>query len=432
MTKKIFVISLCFVFIGLFFVGCVKKSPTERGITLMWWGDRYNRAFAQKLVDIYNGKNPEIKIKLFTSTNYESKLLSMCAGGMPPDIMLISAGKHLEYASKEIFLALDKYENNPDVETLKKDMWPYIWDDCRYKGKLYTVPIWTNSIGIFYNKTLFDNAGVSYPTSDWTFDDLFDKAKRLTFDFDGDGRIDQFGFSGIPLFVSSWNLDMLTQAFGGHFYSEDGRSCLIDSKEAIEAIQWAIDLMNKHHICPTTVEVETGVTSASGSGEDYFRAGKVAMVYWGRWYIDTLRKKSPSLNWAVAPYPKGKKKVMYQIVVYLAISSKTKYPDECWEFLKFMIGKEGQRLITNDRSDMPILKSMAYSKEFLNYSSRPDANKVFIDMLEYARIPKFILGSTEWQCRAKDRLELVALGKLSLKEAAKKIAEEYKKMVAKE
>ena len=427
------VLCMFFLCLSVLLLQSCSTGSKEKSITLIWWGDIYNRAFAQKVVDRYNSKNPAVKVKVLAieqvSGAYKSKLLTMSAAGIPPDIMLVGLGKHLEYASKGIFLPLDKYETDPEFETFKQDMWKDILDDCRYNEKLYVVPIWTNSIGIFYNKTLFDKAGVPYPAQDWTFEEFLDKAKKLTFDFNGDGRIDQFGFGGFTLSIRGWDLYMLIEAFGGHLYSNDGKKCLINTPEAINAIQWAIDLSRKYHVCPTIREVVSTEQVAGGSlGEQYFRSGKIAMYSSGRWYLDMLRK-AKGLEWGVAAFPRGKKKVMFQSFVYLGISSKTKYPDECWEFLKFMLSKEGQALITQDRSDIPVLKSMAYSEEFSNYAGRPDANKVFLDMLEYASTQEFLIGASEWYKFARDEFVLVALGKLTVKDACNEVAEMFKDMV---
>lgn len=415
--------------LSLLFAGCSAKEKKGKSITLMFWGDVYNRAFAQKLVDRYNSKNPPLKVKLLAvEQEYESKVLTMSAGGIPPDIILVSPGKHIEYSSRGIFLALDRYAADPEFENLKKDMWQNVWDGCEYDGKLYVVPIWTSTIGIFYNKGLFDKAGVSYPSHDWDFDEFLDKAKRLTVDFDNNGRIDQFGFGDFPLDIGGWDLYMLIEAFGGHLYSNDGKECLINTPEAVNAIQWAVDLSVKHHVCPTIKEVRSGGKIMSASGEDYFRSGRVSMVLWGRWYLDAL-KQSKDLQWGVAPFPRGKRKAMFQYSVYLAISSKTEEPDECWKFLKFIMGKEGQEMLTQDRSDIPVLKSMAYSNEFLNYAGRPDANEVFLNMFEYATTPKSPIGVSEWYRSAYEKMELVTLGRLSVKKACDEIAEEYRNLV---
>ena len=416
---------------GLFLSSCTDKhSQREETITLIWWGDIYNRAFGQKITNTYNAKNPRVKVKLLpveqAGGQYHSKILSMNAAGIPPDIVLLSSGQHLDYASKGIFLSLDKYETDPEFETLRRNMWENALGSCKYNGTLFFIPIWTNPIGIFYNKTLFDKAGVPYPTSDWDFDEFLDKAKRLTFDFNDDGRVDQFGFGGISLSVTGWDLYMLIEAFGGHLYSEDGRRCLINTPESISAVQWAIDLSKKYHVCPTIQEERSGGSIVSASGADYFRSGKIAMILSGRWYLDTLRKVK-DLRWGIAPFPMGEKRVMFQRSNFLSISSKTRYPDECWKFLKFAIGEEGQALISQERSDIPVLKSMAYSQDFLNYDGRPDANKVFLNMLEYAKVQQFVIGKTKWIEFARDRFELVVLGKLTVRNACDEIATEFLK-----
>ncbi len=408
---------------GLYACGVSKER--EETVQLIWWGGIYNQTFAGKLINKYNGTNPEIKVSLITPVDYWMKLQTMIAGGTPPDIFLLNPSQAYELADRGALLSLDDYKTDPAYISFRESVWKALKNELIYKGRLYAIPIWTNSIGMFYNKDLFDKAGVEYPTKDWTFEELLEKAKLLTIDIDNDGRIDQYGFGGFPLSVLPWSLDMLIKTFGGELYSEDMKKCLIDTPEAVEAVKWAMELVTKYHVAPTPSEVTSrGVVSASGP--DLFQMGKVAIVYWGRWYLDTLSKK-PDLRWAVAPYPRGKRKVMYQEARYLGISSKTRFPKASWEFVKFVVSENGQKLLSLDRTDIPVRRSVAYSPELLNYAGREDANRVFLEMLEYAEIPSYLLGKGEWLDFARMKLELALLGKISVEEACREIAREFEK-----
>lgn len=422
------VLFLVFLAIGLSSCGGQKR---EKSVKLIWWGTLYNRNFASKLVEAYNKTNPATKVSLIAPTgNYWMKLQTMMAGGTAPDVLLFSPTQAYELANKGALLSLNDHRTDPAYISFQENVWKALKDELIYKGNLYAIPIWTNTIGIFYNKGLFDKAGVAYPTKDWTFNDLLEKAKLLTIR-GKNGRIEQYGFGGFPLSVTPWNLDMLIKSFGGELYSKDMRRCLIDTPESIAAVKWAVELVNKYHVAPSPSELSASKGVVSASGTDLFQMGKVAMVYWGRWYLAMLSKR-PDLKWAVAPYPRGKRKIMYQAPIYLGISSTTKFPDASWKFIKFVMSKAGQKMLVTYRTEIPVLRSVANMPAFLNYAGREDATRVFLGMLEYAEIPHYLPGKGEWVEFAKMKLELALLGKISVEEACKEIAKNYEQSTVNE
>ncbi|MCD6218767.1 sugar ABC transporter substrate-binding protein [Candidatus Calescamantes bacterium] len=421
-----FVMVLTVFSLSLGLSSCARKEQ-KKAPQLFWWGDIYNQAFARKLVQVYNSrKSSDEKISLLTSTDYWNKLQTMLAGGAGPDIMLVDPSRLVEFSSRGVLLCLDDYKNDPEYIDFQEDTWKNLKGEFTYNGHLYAVPIWTNSIGIFYNKDLFDQAGVEYPSKDWDLDEFLKKAKQLTLDTDGDGKIDQFGFGSCSSFwsISPWGLHLVIKSFGGELYSQDLEKCLIDTPEAIAAVRWAVELVTKHHVAPSISESSSGRAMVSSGGIDLFRLGKVAMVRNGRWYLDVL-STSKDLNWAVAPFPKGKEKVMFQVPIYMAIYSKTKYPQQSWDFIKFMISNEGQRLLVLNRTEIPVRSSIAYSQEYLTYGGRQDANKVFLEMLEYAEMPVFPPGATRWKDSAGGKLQMALMGKLPVEVACKEIAQEF-------
>ena len=107
-------------------------------------------------------------------------------------------------------------------------------------GDLYAMPYAFVMSVLHYNKDMFDAAGVAYPTDDWTWDELLEAAKALTKDFDGDGKIDQWGLYFKPDY---YVLDAMIYAFGGRVLSEDLTQVMLDSDEAEAAVQFLVDLM---------------------------------------------------------------------------------------------------------------------------------------------------------------------------------------------
>lgn len=409
--------------------GCTSKSQDKevhKTIQLMWWGDIYNRAFIEKIVNVYNSKKPRIKVSIHTEVprTYWQKLQTMLAAGTAPDIFLVNHEQAYELAKRDVFLNLNDHREDPAFITFQANIWNGLKGHFNHNENFYAIPIWTNVIGIFYNKDLFDKAGVEYPGEDWNFKELLVKAKQLTCDTDKDGRINQFGIEGYHFnFTNSWNLPGVVKAFGGEFFSEDGKRCLINSPEAMEAIQWGIDLRIKHHVSPTYSERQSMAAGGNLSGQDTFCTGKLAMLKYGRWYLDILCKTKP-FRWGFAPLPRGKKKVVFQRANYLGVYSKTKYPKAAWKFLKFMVGEEAQRMLSQERTDIPVFRSIAYSSEFLSYGGREDVNRIFLQLMEDSVIKRTI-GKDEWKQNAKDKIELVYLGRMKLEEACSQIVKEF-------
>ncbi|MBI4243692.1 MAG: sugar ABC transporter substrate-binding protein [Planctomycetes bacterium] len=413
-------------FILVSFLGCGRKHSKEE-ITFAFWSDNFNRRFAERCVEYYNtNRNPRIPVRFFPAEgNYTAKLLTAIAGDSSPDIMLLMPEDIADFASRGALYDLTSFiEIDPEFIKYKSDSWKEVWDNNKFNGRDYGIPIWTNSISIFYNKTLFDKEGISYPDETWDWDMLLQSAKRLTKDADGDGRNEQFGFGGVPLDMRGWHLYLYIRQNRGAFFNEDRTKSLINMPEAVEAIQWVVDLSKKHHIAPTKTEMTTG--EFGWGGETLLLTGRVAMIWGGRWMMLPLSDaKDLKFEWGVSPFPSGKQRVTVSAAVYLAISAKTKHPQECWEFLRFMMGEEGQKLVISDRCEIPVLKSLAYSQEYLNRFSRPRENEIFIQELEHAESYPYVAGQMSWMDEARQVLEMAYLGKISVKEACDEIARKH-------
>src|SRR5262249_3392264 len=151
---------------------------------------------------------------------------------------------------------------------------------------------WVCSV-LYYNKDLFDKAGVKYPDETWTWDTLLDAAKELS----GSG---QFGFNSNSAHT---HLDAAIYANGGKVLSDDSNTCLLDNPEPIDTIQWFVDLIQKRKVAPDANQArDIGLTTANAP----FSTGKVAMVVDGSWQIANTR--DVGFNWDIALVPGGKVK----------------------------------------------------------------------------------------------------------------------------
>jgi multiple sugar transport system substrate-binding protein len=421
LKKNIALITVILVVSAALLGGCGSQNKKE--ITVMWWGDVYNYGFAEKLVDAYNATNPTKPAKLMgIQGQYQYKLLAMAASKTLPDVVLVTTPNVYDMGSRGALLPLNKRTETAEFEAMKSEMWPNLVEAFNVGGKQLAVPIWTWTPGIYYNKDLFDRAGVSYPSKNWTFKEFEEKSRKLV--KRENGKVSIYAYNSTfslndPLLLS------YLYAHGGAFYTEDYRQCLIDSPASIAALKAFSDLRLKDHIAPKAAE-EQGM-GTSGRNTDFFQAETVAMRVAGRDYLDVLRQRGGiKFRWGAASMPRGDKPCFFQVAAALAVSAHTRSPEDAWNFISFVAGKKGQKMITTDRSDVTIYRELTYGQDFLGYQDRPDVSSVFRDMLLEAVPSPYHLGDDEWKSRAANHLSLMELGQISTEEACARIAADYK------
>ncbi|MDD3925390.1 MAG: sugar ABC transporter substrate-binding protein [bacterium] len=401
--------------------GCGSQNKNE--ITVMWWGDVYNYKFARKLVDTYNAGNPDKPARLLAiQGQYETKLLTMSASRILPDVVLMMASNVHNLGVKGALLPLDQYVARERFKAVKQAMWPGLMNTFKVKDKQLAVPIWTWTPGIYYNKDIFDAAGVEYPSKNWTFREFEEKSCKLVKTENGKRKV--YAFAS-PFALRDQLLTAYLYANDGRFYSDDYRKCEINSPSSVAALKAFSDLRLKYHAAPKASEASSMGTS--GGTTDYFQAGHVAMTVRGRDYLDVLKQSGGiKFRWGVAPMPMGNKAAFFHTPVGLAISANTKHPEAAWNFVTFVTGKKGQDLISQDRSDVTIYKKLTYEKKFIDYQGRPDANIVFRDMLLEAVPSPYRIGDDEWKAKANNHLSLVELGRITIEQACAGIAGDFR------
>jgi multiple sugar transport system substrate-binding protein len=235
---------------------------------------------------------------------------------------------------------------------------------------------------MYYNKDLFDQAGIPYPSGDWTWEEFIASARKLT-KFNENGAAVQFGVSGIG---GSWQYLVLAAQSGAEIFDPARSRCLLGSRQAIAAAKFLKRLRDEERICPNAAEAETTQPMAA------FQIGRAAMHISGQWLIPELRNYQ-SLRWSAAPMPRMKTgpSRTYMGVHAFVISAQTKNPDAAWKFVRYTVSEKAQRQIASLRINMPVLQRIAYSEEFADDPASPDeGNRVGLE----ARKNAFTIPST--------------------------------------
>jgi multiple sugar transport system substrate-binding protein len=393
------------------FSGC-EKSTSKTTIVFATWGMPWQTEIIREQVIEFEKRNPDIKIDLITTTytSYHQKISTMMAGRESPDVFTIGMPFYLDLQNGDALLGLDNLMEN-DPEWAPEDIVQEFVDAFVVDDSVYAIPIDVSVKMIYYNKDIFDAAGLPYPDEEWTVQDFFDYAKKLTIDEDLDGIIDQYGCYFNPRInqVCTW-----LWLNGGAFLDETRTRCVINTPKNIATLEFLRDLYLKHRLTQRPFE--------TGSPDPYFLRGKLAMAEGWPSKIAYYRKIT-EFSWDIVTFPKGSHGTKAQLSAKLvAISSKTKHKPEAWRFFKFLLSREVAEKMVKTGSGFPIKKSVAFSDALMN-NPPPDNREAFLTSLKNGRYRPFARQWDRIQRITDDELALLWTGEKSLEQACKDIEE---------
>lgn len=334
--------------------------------------------------------NIEIQFEAVPFGEYLDKLVLYIASGNPPDLVHMSVGHLYDLARMGALTNLQPWfdrDLDPDMffmEAMKAVRYPDM-----NGGDLYAMPFAFVLTSLYYNKDMFDEAGVAYPDSSWTWETLRQTAPKMTRDRSGDGRNDQWGFWTRPRYDE---LDVVVHSYGGRLLSDDLKTVEFASPEGIAATNFLVDLMWQDGAAPTPQE-------SRGMGNLLSR-GNVAMSMATINSISTLREHSP-FDWDVAMIPAGpEKRVVRLWPDSYAIPTGAKHAEAAWEYIKFAVTQETLDRYSGERK-VPIYKPLAVSMEWLEADKVPN-KMVFIESIQYGDPLEFRPAWDAWNS-ARDR-----------------------------
>lgn len=343
------------------------------------WGLPEEMNGTKKIIAEFEKTHSNIKVELESSSwdQYWERIQTQIASNTAPDAMLMDGGWYLsQFAPQGILADIGALM---DRDKISKDEYYDVWKTFTYKDKIYALPRDYNSIVLYYNKDLFQKAGITeYPTADMTWDEAVKLGQQLTLDKNGkkpeDPGFDMDNIVQYGLYLPTNNVDSTIETLiwqkGGRLMSEDGTQCLIDSQESRSVFQFLNDLTYKYKVAPSA-------SAALKYGEEAFPAGNFAMVYQGSWLQSSL--VDATFDWDIAVAPTfGEKKVYCAQSVGNSILASSKNQDAAWELLKYMSGTEGQTIMAQSNDSIPVLKSVA-EDVYLKETGKPANRKAIFD-----------------------------------------------------
>lgn len=397
--------------------GAAAPAAEQVLLRLTFWGDLADMPTWNWGLDQFKEAHPEIGIRWENTPwgEYWTKLQTEVAGGSIPDVVGMVSMYSQQYIRQGTLLGLNDFiDREPDVDV--DDFWPVIMPAYRWEGETFAFPYDLSSMLLMYNKDLFDEAGVPYPTGEWTWDEFLDACQKLTKDTAGDGRIDQWGWL-LPN-LNGWTLDVPLVTNKAQMFSDDGSQSLLDTPEAIETIQWLADLRNVHGVVPTPGEV---------GDVPLFETGRAAMTWGNPEFVQVLTSRvgpprdNDNFPWDVALFPKKQQNGNAVQGGSFAIGKSTSHVEEAWTFLKFYTSAEIlEQMVGVPSRGIPGRQSISDS---LITDTNPEHQHFFLDVMEYA-ISVFVPVYQQAVAVYQKHLDPVYLGEVTAAEACPRLVEE--------
>jgi multiple sugar transport system substrate-binding protein len=323
--------------------------------------------------EIFMAKYPQIIVDR-QNFNWDQQLwVVRHAAGTLPDIFYLLGGWAQTWIRNNAFIDLNPYINKTPSFNLN-DFYLNGFRKYQHNGGIYLIPYAWDPIMVFYNRELFDNQGLSYPSPSWTYDDMLAIARKLTIDNNGDGRTDIWGVHSF-LTLMGWPVhSSLLQPFGGRLTTDDSETRLaFNDPKTRAAMDWWLDLVTEHRVSPTPDEMNTGPALENG---------KIAMVFTGSWGINTYRQHYPDLNWDVAHVPIGPagRFTAAESSGY-GISATSKHPDEAWIYLNEYMSTKGQVMMWGNTYEQLSRRSAAM--QAMDLPGAPSNFRAFYEALEH-------------------------------------------------
>lgn len=289
------------VLLALSVAGC---AAARESVKLVVWGLQASEEMAGQRAQVaeFERRHPGVQVSVLSmgaGNMNPQKLMTAIVGKTPPDVINQDRFTIGDWASRDTFIDLTRLINRDRSKPngiRPEDYYVPCWKEACYKGKVYAIPNSTDDRYLFYNKTLFKEAGLDPNRPPRTWKELIAYTQRLT-SKDADGSIRRIGF--IPNWGNSW-LYLYSWQTGGEFMTPDGRKCIMDNPDSVRALVYMVSIYDKLGGAQKVDQFQSGFQPDS---LDPFLTGRVAMKIDCDAATNNIARFNPDLNFGVAPAP---------------------------------------------------------------------------------------------------------------------------------
>lgn len=360
--------------------GIDDRQAISGDLRLSVWGSDAEIQTDQSVIDAFMEVYPNCHAELEVINDaYLTKVETEMVAGAAPDVIYGHPKYFQKWASQDMLLDLTDYFDKAPALTDPEHYATDLYDAFTYQGRYYSTINGADTFLLYYNKDLFDEAGVAYPTDDWTWDDFLAACQALTKDTDGDGEVDQYAITG------SWSheqIEAFMAAFGGEIYDDvnNPTEVTVTSNEGNrKGLQMIYDLTYTYNYSPDAEQSEM----MSGS----FDQGKIAMNVDGVYDIVYRSATDGGVDFpygiAHLPY-EGDNAHAVALMAGYCVPASCPNPEAAWALASFMESVRGQTLLAETGLITVINKDVASSDAVIDIPNAPDNHILRVTTLEGA------------------------------------------------
>jgi multiple sugar transport system substrate-binding protein len=313
-----------------------------------------------ELIKRFEAANPNIKVKhtTFPYADYQTKIAAAMPAGQGPDVVQLFYGWLDNFVGAKFLQPLPRDAFPPEM--IEKEFYPIV-SAMKRKGEYYGLPTAVRSLALFYNKKLFQEAGLDPSAPPRTLDQFLDAARK-TVKRDGAGNMVSAGVTlDFPGQDYHWWREALLRQMGGAPYGDDNRKVTYDSDAGAKALNWYADLQRVHKV---------GQAGFMDEGQAAFRAGRAAMTIDGSFRLGAFGAIK-AFEWGVAELPAGPDGTKSNFASYWVNAITTRPTGEKLEaakkFMAFVTSPESMQVWLEMVGELPARKAAAETDKNLNH-----------------------------------------------------------------
>lgn len=390
-------------------------SDLKAELTYAFWDATQQPAIEANIAE-FNKQYPNISVNLDVTPwgDYWTKLQTQASSDTLPDLFWLNGPNIQLYASNGKVAPITPLVDSGDIDPA--DYPAALVDLYSLEGVQYGVPKDFDTIGLWYNKALFAQAGVDVPTDDWTWDDLDTAANAISSNLSGDGVYGvAAGMDGQTTYYNT-----VFQA-GGEIVTADGKSGYAEP-EAQKGIQFWTELMASG-ASPSMQQL------TDTPADQWFLSGKLAMYYGGSWFRGAVGDSDIVADLDVAPLPQGAEKATVIHGVSNVVGANSKNMQAARALQAFLAGEQAQQQQGEVGSIIPAFNDTQQS--FVD--SLPDIDlQVFLDAVDYAQPLPVSRDAAAWNALEAELLPEAFSGARPVGEITEELADKMNEALAKE
>jgi len=358
-------------------------AAADGPVTITWamWGSPAEVETHQHVADAFMESHPDIAIEIMSAPwgDYFTKIQTLWASGdssVIPDVLFLWPTPR--YAADGVLENLDPYIEAAGYDL--SDYWPALLESASLDGSVYGFPRDIGLEVLYYNKDIFDQVGVAYPTDDWTWDDLLAAAEKLTI-VETNGRVSRYALG-----MEGGKYQRWIGQNGGSILDDmrNPSKCTLTEPAAVEGLQFFADMMENNYA------MRDANLSQAGGDAAVFQSGQVAMIIQNGSRVGSFNTAEMNYDVSTLPIPTGGQRSASAGGAAWVMSSGSDNKDAAWTFLSWLQSTDGgQYLYTASGEIFPALQSTARSDAFLTADMPPANRQAFLTEGENAKVGAF-------------------------------------------